>query len=89
MVRARVNNVKSGWKSVFVVLTYAGKNSSPQLVRAAFALVTTIHKDMWNHIAAADAGAGQRHGTETIDEVSTDPDPHHHPLLCRLLCGVV
>jgi brefeldin A-inhibited guanine nucleotide-exchange protein len=39
MVLGRVNNVKSGWKSVFVVLTCGAKDPLAALVVSTFALV--------------------------------------------------
>uniref|UniRef100_A0A7S3ZII8 SEC7 domain-containing protein n=1 Tax=Lotharella globosa TaxID=91324 RepID=A0A7S3ZII8_9EUKA len=42
MVLGRVSNVRSGWKSVFVVLRIAASSSDESLVHAAFALMERI-----------------------------------------------
>ncbi len=42
MIQARHNNVKSGWKSVFVVLTHGARDPHPQLVTSIWKLVQTI-----------------------------------------------
>ena len=42
MVLARVANVKSGWKSMFMVFTTAAADDSPGIVRLAFETVEKI-----------------------------------------------
>lgn len=50
MVLARVANVKSGWKSVFMVFTTAAADESPQIVRLAFDTVEKIVREHFHYI---------------------------------------
>ncbi|GFH13963.1 brefeldin a-inhibited guanine nucleotide-exchange protein 2-like, partial [Haematococcus lacustris] len=50
MVLARVNNVKSGWKSMFMVFTTAAGDKEPQIVRLAFDTVEKIVREHFGHI---------------------------------------
>lgn len=59
MILARVNNVKSGWKSVFIVLTYGAKDSHQPLVVSTFAIVRSIMTQYFLLITET---------TDTIDE---------------------
>jgi hypothetical protein len=50
MVLARVNNVKSGWKSMFMVFTTAAGDGDPTIVRLAFDTVEKIVREYFGHI---------------------------------------
>ena len=50
MVLGRVANIKSGWKSVFMVFTTAAGDESPHIVRLAFDTVEKIVRDHFRHI---------------------------------------
>lgn len=50
MVLARVNNVKSGWKSMFMVFTTAAGDSDPTIVRLAFDTIEKIVREHFGHI---------------------------------------
>ncbi|PSC72251.1 brefeldin A-inhibited guanine nucleotide-exchange 2-like [Micractinium conductrix] len=50
MVLARVGNVKSGWKSMFMVFTTAASDESPQIVRLAFDTVEKIVREHFHFI---------------------------------------
>ena len=50
MVLARVANIKSGWKSVFMVFTTAAGDESPHIVRLAFDTVEKIVREHFVHI---------------------------------------
>jgi brefeldin A-inhibited guanine nucleotide-exchange protein len=50
MVLARVANVKSGWKSMFMVFTTAASDESPQIVRLAFDTVEKIVREHFHYI---------------------------------------
>lgn len=45
MVLARVGNIKSGWKSVFMVFTTAAGDAEPTLVRLAFDTIEKIVRE--------------------------------------------
>ena len=47
MVLARVGNVKSGWKSVFMVFTTAASDGQPVVVRLAFETVEVCARCVW------------------------------------------
>jgi len=49
MVRARAPNIKSGWKSILVVVSRAAQESSPDLVKSAFSVVDLIMKSFFEH----------------------------------------
>ncbi|CAD7702431.1 unnamed protein product [Ostreobium quekettii] len=50
MVLARVNNVKSGWKSMFMVFTTAAGDEQPNIVRLAFETIEKIVREHFNYI---------------------------------------
>ncbi|GAX80611.1 hypothetical protein CEUSTIGMA_g8046.t1 [Chlamydomonas eustigma] len=50
MVLARVNNVKSGWKSMFMVFTTAAGDKDPMIVRLAFDTIEKIVREHFSHI---------------------------------------
>lgn len=50
MVLARASNIKSGWKSVFMVFTCAATDKSPHVVRLAFNTVERIVREHFEHI---------------------------------------
>jgi len=55
MVLARVSNIKSGWKSVFMVFTTAAGDESPHIVRLAFDTVEKIVREHFGHITETEA----------------------------------
>lgn len=55
MVLARYANIKSGWKSVFMVYTSAANDSNPHLVRLAFDTVEKIVRDHFFYITETEA----------------------------------
>ena len=50
MVLARVNNVKSGWKSMFMVFTTAATDDDLMIVRLAFETIEKIVREHFEHI---------------------------------------
>lgn len=50
MVLARVANVKSGWKSMFMVFTTAANDEQPMIVRLAFETIEKIVRDHFDYI---------------------------------------
>ena len=50
MVLARASNIKSGWKSVFMVLTSASSDKSAHIVRLAFSTVERIVREEFRYI---------------------------------------
>lgn len=50
MVLARVANIKSGWKSMFMVFTTAAGDEDPQIVRLAFDTIEKIVREHFNFI---------------------------------------
>jgi Domain of unknown function (DUF1981) len=50
MVLARVGNVKSGWKSMFMVFTTAASDEAPTIVRLAFETIEKIVREHFQHI---------------------------------------
>eukprot|EP00210_Caulerpa_lentillifera_P001785 g1715.t1 len=50
MVLARVSNIKSGWKSMFMVFTTAAGDEDPQIVRLAFDTIEKIVREHFNFI---------------------------------------
>lgn len=50
MVLARVSNVKSGWKSMFMVFTTAANDKEPMIVRLAFETIEKIVREHFRHI---------------------------------------
>ena len=57
MVLARVSNVKSGWKSMFMVFTTAANDESPMIVRLAFDTVEKIVREHFDYITETEVGA--------------------------------
>ena len=53
MVLARVNNVKSGWQSMFMVFTTAAGDPDPNIVALAFKTVERIVREHFGHITGA------------------------------------
>lgn len=47
---ARVNNVKSGWQSMFMVFTTAAGDPDPNIVSLAFKTVERIVREHFGHI---------------------------------------
>ncbi|KAG2485588.1 hypothetical protein HYH03_015653 [Edaphochlamys debaryana] len=50
MILARVTNVKSGWKSMFMVFTTAANDRDPMIVRLAFDTIEKIVREHFTHI---------------------------------------
>ncbi|DBA82002.1 TPA: hypothetical protein ACH3X1_007704 [Trebouxia sp. C0004] len=50
MVLARVGNVKSGWKSMFMVFTTAAGDEQPTIVRLAFETIEKIVREHFDYI---------------------------------------
>lgn len=50
MVLARVGNVKSGWKSMFMVFTTAASDDEQTIVRLAFETIEKIVREHFQHI---------------------------------------
>ncbi|GIL58910.1 hypothetical protein Vafri_13917 [Volvox africanus] len=50
MILARVTNVKSGWKSMFMVFTTAANDRDPTIVRLAFDTIEKIVREHFTHI---------------------------------------
>ncbi len=50
MVLARVSNVKSGWKSMFMVFTTAASDESQMIVRLAFETIEKIVREHFEFI---------------------------------------
>jgi len=70
MVASRVNNIKSGWKGVFVVIHTAAGSSHQALVSAAFDLIATIldhHWDLLTTTTSISAAAANSNDT-VLDE---------------------
>ncbi len=57
MVLARVSNVKSGWKSMFMVFTTAANDESPMIVRLAFDTVEKIVREHFDYITETEVGS--------------------------------
>ena len=55
MVLARVNNVKSGWKSMFMVFTTAASDESQMIVRLAFETIEKIVREHFDFITETEA----------------------------------
>lgn len=53
MVLARVNNIKSGWQSMFMVFTTAAGDPDPNIVALAFKTVERIVRQHFGHITGA------------------------------------
>jgi brefeldin A-inhibited guanine nucleotide-exchange protein len=50
MVLARVANIKSGWKSMFMVFTTAANDEQMAIVRLAFETIEKIVRDHFHYI---------------------------------------
>jgi len=57
MVAARVQNIRSGWKSLFMVFTAAAGDSQRSIVVLAFETMERIMRQHFNHICEADSAA--------------------------------
>ena len=57
MVLARVSNVKSGWKSMFMVFTTAANDESPMIVRLAFDTVEKIVREHFDYITETEVSS--------------------------------
>jgi len=55
MVLARVENIKSGWKTMFMVFTAAACDDSPAIVRLAFDTIERIVREHFDHITETEA----------------------------------
>ena len=53
-VLARVENVKSGWKSLFMVFKTAASDSSPALVALAFETIEKVVREYFEHITGTE-----------------------------------
>jgi len=60
MVLARVSNVKSGWKSMFMVFTTAANDESPMIVRLAFDTVEKIVREHFDYITETEVSSHLR-----------------------------
>ncbi|KAL3536935.1 hypothetical protein ACH5RR_000301 [Cinchona calisaya] len=54
MVLSRVNNVKSGWKSMFMVFTTAAQDERKNIVLLAFEIIEKIVRDYFPYITETD-----------------------------------
>ena len=57
MVAARVGNIKSGWKSMFMVFTTAANDTQRSIVVLAFETIERIMRQHFNHIVETDSSA--------------------------------
>ncbi|OBA23562.1 Sec7-domain-containing protein [Metschnikowia bicuspidata var. bicuspidata NRRL YB-4993] len=57
MVLAKANKIKSGWKTIFEVLTVAAKDKKDALVTKAYKLAFTINKDFSDEVIKQDSFA--------------------------------
>lgn len=57
MVAGRVGNIKSGWKSMFMVFTTAASDSQRSIVVLAFETIERIMRQHFNHIVETDSTA--------------------------------
>ncbi|KAM0883537.1 hypothetical protein ACQ4PT_031581 [Festuca glaucescens] len=55
MVLSRVNNIKSGWKGVFMVFTAAAADGTKSIVLVAFGTMERIVRDYFRYIIETDA----------------------------------
>ena len=55
MILSRVENIKSGWKSMFMVFTAAAGDESPAIVRLAFDTIERIVREHFDHITETEA----------------------------------
>ena len=59
MVLARVSNVKSGWKSMFMVFTTAANDESHMLVRLPFDSVEKIVREHFDYITETEVSPAE------------------------------
>ena len=71
MVLARVGNVKSGWKSMFMVFTTAAADEAPTIVRLAFETIEKIVREHFQHITETE--------TTTFTDCVCAPPQKHSP----------
>ncbi|PWA72449.1 Armadillo-like helical [Artemisia annua] len=57
MVQSRVNNVKSGWKSMFMVFTTAAYDDQRNIVLLAFEMIEKIVRDYFPYITESETNA--------------------------------
>jgi brefeldin A-inhibited guanine nucleotide-exchange protein len=57
MVAARVGNIKSGWKSMFMVFTTAANDTQRSIVVLAFETIERIMRQHFNHIVETESSA--------------------------------
>lgn len=50
MVQARVGNIKSGWKPMFMVFTAAARDRQQQIVRMGFDTIERVVREHFDHI---------------------------------------
>ncbi|KAF5835547.1 hypothetical protein DUNSADRAFT_7246 [Dunaliella salina] len=76
MVLARVNNVKSGWKSMFMVFTTAAGDKDPTIVRLAFDTIEKIVREHFNHITETETATfcAMKLAEGSIGDVNALPD---------------
>ena len=55
MVSGHVDNVKSGWKSMFMIFTQAASDEERAIVQLAFETIERIIRDQFEHITETDA----------------------------------
>ena len=55
MVLGQVSNIKSGWKSMFMVFTTAAGDENPAVVTLAFETIESIIREHFDHITETDA----------------------------------
>lgn len=70
MVLARVGNVKSGWKSMFMVFTTAASDEAPTIVRLAFETIEKIVREHFQHITETE--------TTTFTDCVRGPSSYKH-----------
>ena len=61
MVLARVANIKSGWKSMFMVFTTAASDESPVIVRLAFETIEKIVREHFDYITETEVRSDHLH----------------------------
>ena len=66
MVLARVANIKSGWKSMFMVFTTAASDESPVIVRLAFETIEKIVREHFDYITETEVRPERRHVFEKM-----------------------
>ena len=79
MVLARVKNVKSGWKSMFMVFTTAATDDDLMIVRLAFETIEKIVREHFEHITETEVSFQASQSTCTDGAIY-----HLMPWLSRL-----